>query len=357
MKPINPAVKTLIFVAGTALGLFLFPFILRLFMPFLLAFLIATACQRIVRFLERRLKINRGISSALLIVLLVVGMCVLVSFIIYQLVIQTKDLLDVLPQAITSLKLQWEALYARFSEYRSRLSPELADSIDNAVKSLLGSVQNVTQPIADSAVNAAKGFAFSIPNIFMFLTMLFLSAFFFTKDYTQVINFVKDLIPQRFIKRIKYLKNTVFQAFFKYIKAQLILMCITFGIASAALWSLGIAYPLIIGLLIGAVDALPFFGTGIIMLPWAAFTLLEGDVFLAAALVVVHLLCQLMRQILEPRIVSAQIGVHPLLTLVSVYIGLKLFGIIGMLLAPAITMLSVNFYISYRNGKKMPYHD
>lgn len=357
MKPMNPAVKILIILAGAAAALFLLPYFLKLFMPFLLAFFIAAACQRMIRFLEKRLKVSRGISSALLIALLVIGMCALVFFIIYQLVMQTKGLLAVLPQGIETLKLQWEAFYARFAEYRTRLSPELSAAIDTAIESAFVSVQNMAQPLTDGAVNAAKNFAFSLPNIFMFLTMFLLATFFFTKDYTQVINFMKDLIPQRLVKRIKYLKNTVFQAFFKYIKAQLILMCITFAISSIALWTLGIGYPLVIGLIIGTVDALPFFGTGIIMLPWAAVTLLEGDFFLAAALVVVHLICQLMRQILEPRIVSAQIGVHPLLTLVSVYVGLKLFGIAGMLLAPAVTMLSVNLYISYRNGKKMPYHD
>lgn len=353
MKPMNPAVKFLIILAGTAVVLFLLPFFLKLFMPFLLAFLIAAACQRIIRFLEKRLKINRGISSALLIALLVAAMCALVSLIIYQLVIQTKGLLTILPQGIETLKKQWEIFYANFAEYRTNLSPELSSSIDAAVNSAFTSVQNMAQPLADGAVNAAKNFAFSLPNIFMFLTMFLLATFFFTKDYTQVINFFKELIPERFVQKIKYLKNTVFQAFFKYIKAQLILMCITFAIASASLWTLGIGYPLIIGLVIGAVDALPFFGTGIIMLPWAAVTLLEGDFFLAAALVVVHLICQLMRQILEPRIVSAQIGVHPIFTLVSVYIGLKLFGVAGMLLAPAVTMLAVNFYISYKNGKKI----
>ncbi len=352
MKPFNPAVKILILLAGTAVTLFLLPFFLRLFLPFLLAFLIAAACQRMIRFLEKRMKISRGISSALLIALLVAGICTLVAVIVYQLVIQTKGLLAILPQGIANLKLQWETLHIRFAEYQAKLSPELSESIDTAIDSAFSSVQNMAQPLADGAINAAKNFAFSLPSIFMFLTMFLLATFFFTKDYTQVINFLKDLIPEHFIKKIKYLKNTVFQAFFKYIKAQLILMCITFAIASAALWSLGISYPLVIGLIIGAVDALPFFGTGIIMFPWAAITLLEGNYFLAAALVVVHLICQLMRQILEPRIVSAQIGVHPILTLVSVYVGLKLFGVAGMLLAPAATMLAVNFYISYRNGKK-----
>lgn len=354
MKPMNPALKVVLVTAGTAAALFLLPFFIRLFLPFLLAFLLALPCQRMVRFLERKLKINRGVSTVCIMALLVASVCGLAIFILYQLLIQARELISLIPQGLEHLKAQWTVWQSQLNVYFDRLSPEASGFLEKSGDYLLISLQNLARPLTDSAVGAAKDFAVSLPNTFLFLTMFLLATFFFTKDYTAVVNCIKELVPPRFVEKLRYLKNTVFHAFFQYIKAQAILMCITFAVASAALWAVGVDYPLVMGLIIGAVDALPFFGTGIILLPWAAFTFLEGNYFLTVSLVVIQIICQLIRQIMEPKIVSTQIGVHPLLTLIGVYAGFKLFGILGMILAPAAVMLAVNLYThSRRAGKNM----
>ena len=102
--------------------------------------------------------------------------------------------------------------------------------------------------------------------------------------------------------------------------------------------------------LCGLVDALPFFGTAVILVPWALVSLIYGDFYAFTALIIIQLLTFVVRQLAEPKVVSHQIGIHPILTLISVYVGLKYFGIYGVIGAPILTMLAVNLYLSFRQS-------
>ena len=127
-------------------------------------------------------------------------------------------------------------------------------------------------------------------------------------------------------------------------------MIITALLVTVCLWIVGMDYPMVWGLVCGLVDALPFFGTAAVLVPWAVISLIYGDYYSFIALLVIQALTFIVRQLLEPKVVSKQIGIHPILTLVSVYIGLKYFGVVGVILAPIIMLLAVNLYVSYKEN-------
>ncbi len=341
----NKVLFCLMAAAGIAAGLFLFPFFLRLFAPFIAAFFVAAPCQKIVKFLEKKFHLSRGISSVLISTIIVSLALFLVGFVLFQLYSQSKNLIVALPAAIDSFKGQFSRVSQQFDGFRRALPAEASILFENAVLGLKEHSQTLSLQITESAFNAAKGIAVKLPDILLFASIFILSTFFFTKDFSLVTNFFKDILPEKIIKASKKATSFLSLAFSSYLKAQLILMFITTALVSVCLWIAGKENPLFWGIICGLVDALPFLGTAVILLPWALFSLVYGDTYSFVALLVIQAIVFLVRQLAEPKIISNQIGIHPILTLVAVYIGLRYFGILGIIFAPIIMLFGVNLYV------------
>ena len=345
---VEKALKYIFTAAGIALALFLLPFLLHLFAPFLTAFVIASLSQRLVRFLERRIKISRGISSAALVTLITAIAAGIIFVIVFQIFSQAKNLLTALPSAVESFRLRLSEIYTRFNGYKISLTPELSKTLDSLTDYIKSRAGTLAEPLTQGAINAAKNFAAALPGILLFFSMFILGTFFFTKDYILIINFIHEVVPENWLKKLNSLKKPLIRGFSSYFKAQLILMCLTSALVTVCLWIVGMSYPLLWGIVCGLVDALPFFGTAIILVPWALISLIYGDIYSFTALIIIQILTFVVRQLAEPKIVSQQIGIHPILTLISVYIGLKYFGIFGVIVAPILTLLAVNLYLSFK---------
>ena len=343
--------KYLIIIAGTALGLFLFPFVWGAFAPFLLAFAVAHPCQQIIRFFDRRFGISRGVSSAAistLIVTIVLSGVVMLGFTLYG---QVKNLAAEIPQIVGTVNDLIQRTGNAFERFRQGMPNDVAGVMDNLMLKTTDYVGVLSGKATDFALSSATHFAAGLPQALFFFFTLIISVFFFVKDHPLIINFLKDVIPQSWQDKLLQIGNFLGRAFSLYLKAQLYLMLITWGIVTICFWIAGLGNPLLWGLLCAAVDALPFLGTAVILLPWAVAALLFGDMYTFTVLIITQLLVFIVRQLAEPRIVSRQIGLHPILTLVSVYIGLKFFGVVGVLLAPIACVFAVNLYVSWREGK------
>lgn len=338
------------FTTGIAVALFLFPLFVKIFAPFLAAFFIAAMCQGIVKFLERRFKINRGISSAAIVTLIVASALGLIGIIIFQLFSQAKNLIVNLPDTMSSFRLQLNNLIESFNGFKLSLSPETAQIIDSVLAQLWEYTATLSGRTTSLVIDTAKNFAAALPGILLFLVMFILGTFFFTKDYLLVINFLKEIFPTKVICFTAKIKNMFLHAFSSYIKAQLILMMLTAFLVTTGLWIVGKDYPLLWGIVCGAVDALPLLGTAVILIPWALVALIYGDMYSFVSLLIIQILVFIVRQLAEPKVISRQIGIHPIITLVSIYIGLKFFGIMGAIFAPIIALLAVNLYVSYKEN-------
>ncbi len=349
---LNKTIKAILTAAGIVAGLFLFPFLLRTFAPFIAAFVVATPCQRIVGRLEKKYHLSRSITSALISTLIVGLATFLVIFLSFRLYTQTKNLVVTLPAAIDSFRGQLGRISQTFSLYRGGLPEDLNHLLDKITVNLKDYAMTLSERAAGYALSAAGNFAAKLPGIALFLTMFILGTFFFTKDYVLVANFLKELLPKKATIYLARVKRFTTAAFSSYLKAQLILMALTSALVTVCLWIIGKDYPLLWGIICGAIDALPFFGTAVVLLPWALGALMFGDWYTFVALLVIQALVFLVRQLAEPKVISRQIGIHPILTLVGVYIGLKFFGVLGVVFAPILMVLVVNLYVSWRESRQ-----
>ncbi len=156
-------------------------------------------------------------------------------------------------------------------------------------------------------------------------------------------------LPETWVKRlIKHIKE-IAKALGCYLKAEAVLILISFIISLIGLYifkiiGLNVQYPLMAALGIGFVDALPIFGSGTVMLPWALITACNGDFTMSLSILGLWALMSIVRQVIEPKVVSGQIGIHPIFTLIAMYTGFRAIGVLGMLVGPIILIILKNIF-------------
>jgi len=317
-----------------------FKFALPWFMPFLLALVIARLLEPLIDILSRKIKLRRQILSALSVLLSFITLGGVLYYIVSYVFAELWDFFEHLPEYIKILS----DILATFRQKLAELSEFLPESAADTLVSLWDQVfQNIT--ISETQLQTLLGkltdAAVSLPSVLMFVITLLVSTFLISADYEKVARFLLLQIPdkwqERFIRTKTHLTNTLW----KWLKALFILLCITFAELTAGFLFLGVKHAVFFAFLISLVDMLPILGVGSVLIPWAIYELFLGNQYRAIFLAVLYGIISLVRNICEPKIIGSQIGLHPLVTLLCVYIGYKTLGLTGMLLFPigAITVL------------------
>lgn len=184
----------------------------------------------------------------------------------------------------------------------------------------------------------------SLPTIGFYIVICILSLYFICTDKIYMIDQIEHHLPETWVKRlVKHIKE-IAKALGCYLKAESILILVSFVISLIGLYifniiGLNVEYPLIAALGIGFVDALPIFGSGTVMLPWAIIIAFNGDYTLSICILGLWIFMSIVRQLIEPKVVSKQIGIHPIFTLIAMYTGFKFIGVVGMLIGPIMLII------------------
>ena len=201
----------------------------------------------------------------------------------------------------------------------------------------------------NSFLKGALEWITSIPTIGVYFVVTFLSLYFICTDKVYMIDQMEHHLPEMWVKKIyKHLKEII-EVLGKYLKAEAILVLVSFIISLIGLYifkltGMKVSYPLLYALGIGFVDALPIFGSGSVMVPWAIITACNGDIKLAISIFVLWIIMSIVRQFIEPRIVGNHIGIHPIFTLIAMYTGFKISGIIGLFIGPIALIILKNIF-------------
>ncbi|MBO5486293.1 MAG: sporulation integral membrane protein YtvI [Eubacterium sp.] len=211
---------------------------------------------------------------------------------------------------------------------------ELAEQIENSFQEF---TQNIGQYVSEFSMKAVKiisGGITEIPGFIVKVVVMVVSTFFMAADYDRIMAFFKEHIPQEkevaLCGGVNYVKNTIGI----YVKSYSFLFLLTFAELSIGFMILKVPYPILLGLAIAVFDILPVLGTGGILLPWAVILFFMKNTPLAVGILVLYLIITVIRNIVEPKLVGKQIGLHPLATLMAMFLGLKLTGIVGMIIFP-----------------------
>lgn len=315
---------------------FFFHFIFRFISPFVIGWLLSLLFYPVAVFLHKKCHFPFWLGSLFAIVLFLGFLCSVVTAIILKLNAEASLFYQSLPNYFETIQAALSSIALKIEETVDLLPPVLQNHIS-------GSSNFNLVDIAASLLKNSNGASFTtvmvIPNMIMILLVGLISSYFFTKDKKEIAAFTAKHLPASFVETFRLVKKDLLSSISGYFKTQLILMTYTFTICLGGLFILQSPYALLLSVITSIIDAIPFFGSGFILWPGALLFIITGKTFMAVGYSIIYLLISLMRQIMQPKILGTQIGLHPLPTLISMYIGLKLLGVMGMIIGPVVAVL------------------
>lgn len=299
--------------------------------PFVIAFVIAYLLKRPVIFLSRKLHLPRKPAAVLLVLVFYSTIGLLISLLGIRAFSTTRDLIMNLPQIYAAhVEPVLTDIFGNVEQGLQKMDPSLVSTLEDLFNQFIQSIGQMVSSLSMSAMGAISGAASSLPGLFIKLLLMIISTFFIAADYELLTGFfLKQLdgkSKQIFLQVKKYVVGTLFVC----IRSYALIMTITFIELSIGLSIIGVKNSIIIALLISVFDVLPVLGTGGIMIPWTVIAALMGDYPLSIGLLIVYLIITVIRNIIEPKIVGSQIGLHPVVTLASMFVGVQLLGVVGL---------------------------
>ncbi len=298
----------------------------------MVAWLLASILNPIVTFLTQRLKLTRGVSTMISMLTVLSALISGIVFLIRKLYEQILSFVHDFPMHKKNI----EFLIDTIENYLMKVSEILP--IPDAFTSIAGILEYILQSIED-ILPMAYTVVSHVPGGVFFLIITLIATFFMTKDYNWLKAFIKAQLSANGQHKVATIKNRLKGALGGYIRAQLILMCVTFCICLVGLGILRRDYVLLVSLGIAVFDAFPMLGSGAILITWGVYHLLLGNWSLGIGLLCVYGIIVIVRQVTEPRILSGQLGMYALVTIMSLYIGLKTLGPIGIIVGPIMAVI------------------
>lgn len=314
------------------------------FMPFVIGWILSVIAGPLVTFLEKKLKIMKRLGSAITIIL-VLALCIgLIYLIISQIWEEISVLIRNFPsmyhdleRGLNQIGTQGNTLFERFPEQIQNSWATLMNNLDDTASSLIG---RIGEPTIEVAGNVAK----RIPSVLIGTIVAFVSAYFFIADKENLGEWVKKVVPKSITSRLLLVGENLKYAMGGYFKAQFKIMGVVFAILLVGFALMQIRFSILLAIAIAFLDFLPFFGTGTALIPWAIYKFLVGDYKMVAALVILYGVTQLVRQLIQPKLVGDSMGLNPLYTLFLLYLGYRVGSVLGMIFAVPIGLILLNLY-------------
>lgn len=335
-------VNLLVFVVILLLCILLLPKVLVFFMPFIVGWIISCMANPLVQFLEHKIKIRRKAGTVVVIILVigaVVGACYLVLSLLVK---QLAGFIGEIPEMWENLQKDFSNFGILAQKFFVNLPPEWAAKLNNLGNMIGTAISNFVGNTQAFSVEGVGSMVDSIASVIISVIMCMLSAYFFIADREYMHNVMERLVPKSISKKCDIFYKSMAQAFGGYFKAQFFIEIRIYVLILIGLAILRIHYAFLIAFAIALLDFLPFFGSGAVFWPWAIIKLLGGDYVRAVGFLVIWGVGQLVRQFIQPKIMGDSIGMEPIPTLFLLFIGYKLGGVGGMILAVPIGILLVN---------------
>lgn len=318
-------------------------FLLPLISPFLLGALLALAAEPMVRFLIRRLHLPQAVSTAIGVSMAFCFLAMLLMLLGAFVLRQLKMLAGILPDLEHTAMAGLELVQTRLLELASHAPGSIRPLLQNNVRTLLADSGTLLGRLTAWLLGLAGGILSHVPDSALGLGTAILSGFMISAKLPKIKRWLERRLPKEKLRPLIDTWGRIKRAVGGWLAAQCKLMGVTFVILLLGLLLLRIPYAPLWAMGIALIDAFPVLGTGTVLIPWSLLNLLQGNGALALGLLGIYVTASLTRSALEPKLVGRHLGLDPLITLMALYAGYKLWGIGGMLLAPllAVTALQV----------------
>ena len=321
-------------------------YVLDLVLPFLIGFLFAYSSIKLTkRFFKEDKKIYRVLTLLITYLLIIILITVLVTMGINK----VGDFLKAMPgfykNTIEPYITSMESVIAKYSH---KLPDIISDSLDDITASVFETLKTMLSSLASGLVNITTNVVSKAPNILASIIVMLVTSFYFVTDYESIADWFIKAIPDNILATVYEVRDFCENTLLKILAAYAQIMGITFVELSIGLTLFGVSNPIMWSLLIAFLDILPVLGVGTVLIPWAISCLIIGNYVLGIELLVLYTIISFIRNIIEPRMVGTNLGLHPLATLFSMIVGLKLLGPVGMFGFPA----TLSFFMTRESRMK-----
>lgn len=323
---------------------FLLPKIIVFFMPFVVGFILSLVANPLVRFLEKKLKIKRKYGTVLTVILVIALLAFACYGIVTLLVVGIHGFMDYLPTMYENAGMELAAAFAKLQGLLHKIPAMARLDVGELSMVLQDTLGSLVYDYREPTVSAISGFATGIPDILVSVIMGFLATYFFIADRDWLLAAFKRRIPATVLEKGRLVYGHVLRAVGGYFKAQLKIMGVIYVVTTIGLMLLGVSYAWLIGFGIAFLDMLPVFGTGTVLIPWAVVKFFSGNLATALGMLLLYAVCLVAHQLIQPKLVGESVGMDPFITLFFMYIGYKIKGVIGMVIAIPAGMILVSFY-------------
>ncbi len=345
-----------IYFAIIALILFAcFKYVAKWVMPFIIGFVIALMVQPAALGLSKLTRLNRKLSGILVLILAYALVIFVVWIVGAKIVGSLQDLFTKLPTYYDRSILPFlNNIIAMFENLAARISPQTLNQIYEMIENASDTIRNYIIRFSSGMLTGIAGITTRIPFYFISFIFTILASVFISMDYKNIVSFIKRQFSPKTREVLGDAKRHIGKTALGYLRAYAIIWIMTFTELSIGLSFLKVENAIGIAALIAIADILPVLGTGTVVIPWAIFSLFTRNYFLAIGLAVLYIVVMVVRNFAEPKIVGDQLGLHPLATLIAIYLGYLLMGVFGMIILPVVTNIIAGLH---RMGKIKIWND
>ncbi len=299
--------------------------------PFVISFIVAFFLKPIVNKVNVYLKIKRPVAAVLVVLIFYAVTVALFSFIGIEIFVLIQNIIALIPRFYEAeLAPAVEKLFENIQEIAINIDPTIKRAVEEYSLTALRKIGELVSAGSMAAVSWISSALAKIPSLFVGTLITIISSVFMSVDYYEVTYFIAKQLNIRQITLLYETENYAKTAIGKYLKSYLLIMFITFMEVGFGLWVLGVKMPFVISRIIAVLDIMPVLGTGGVLVPWAVISVTTGDVMFGVGMFILYLIVTVIRNIIEPKIIGQQVGLHPVVTLLALFLGAKLRGIVGL---------------------------
>lgn len=315
------------------------------YIPFLIAYIISIIIDPVIKFVNKTTHFSRKVSS---IIVLVTIFSIIAALLIWGVVRVASETTNLLKGLNIYLEKTLNFISSKVSSLdfdRLKVSDEVVNIFENTTTDYLNTITKYLKEFLNKILN----YITSIPNMFVNVVITILATYFITSDKFYILDRMEHHLSKKMVGKITKHAKEITSSLGGYLRAEIILSIITFmvvltGLNIFYLIGMNIDYPILMAIVIGFTDALPILGAGSIMLPWSVILFLNSNNSLAFSIIGLYIFILVLKQLLEPKLVSNNIGIHPIFTLLSMYSGFKIMGILGLLIGPIVLIIVKNIF-------------
>lgn len=316
--------------------------LLSLFAPFVAALITAAILHPLIRLLQRRLGVPRKFSTLLILLLLFGLLGAGIGYLAYAGGLELVALVQNWNGLLESLQSTLDQIEGMSARLWTLVPPQLTASVESVTQGFMEWLSNAVPNLLNAAVEYTTDKARGVPDFVVALIIYIMACYMLTVDYPYLRSQAAQHTHERLLRFLKQVRDTALAAFGGYLRAEFLLSVVVFFILLVGFFVIGQSYGLLLALGLAVMDFIPIIGAGTVMVPWAVIDVFMGDYFHAVQLMVIWGVIALFRRVGEPKFVGDQTGLSPIASLISIYIGWRVAGVLGMILGPTIALIALN---------------